>query len=111
MNIIDASNIELTADFTEPTTQASGAPLTGLVSCTVVNETDGTSVVDTNVSSTGGNNRSVQIPLAVAAGESKSFSFHMIATNTSGVNSAPTTSVTFVVDRTAPSAPSNFSVS
>ena len=114
MIFIDANTISEVASYNEPSTQADGSPLTDLAFTSVFYQIDtapSVKVADVPASSpSGGRAQTVVMRVPIPVGNSVVVSFHVTATDISGLESLSSPVLTLHVDRLAPSAPTNFTI-
>lgn len=114
MVIVDNATVRVNGSYIEPSTDADGGALLDLAYTNVYYKIGinpsvrGPQVPASNVAGGGTINTSLLVP--VSAGQRVNVGFWVTATDISGSESAPTTTITLTVDRMAPAAPRNFTI-
>ena len=113
MKLVDANTVELNATFTEPNTNSDGTPLLDLDYSTIYIITPAGTIKapliqESNAS--GGGIQTVKIMVNAPSGVKTTLQFAATSTDTTGNEGQRTPEVTVVIDRIAPSVPTNFTL-
>lgn len=114
MQVLDSASVKLVAQYTESSKYTNGKPLTNLSHTNVwyqIGDAAPVKLGDVAASApSGGGLVKTDVVVAALEGESTTATFWAVATDTNGTESAPSTKVTFTVNRQVPEAPLNFTI-